>query len=234
MKTHFSKTVVAIGVLCVCASLGAKAQYADTVNLGELPDNTVSLTTDNAFTGVAYSNAQYSSSPGVYYFNTGTGPIINGVLTGSPGGAAPEFIYEFSTPSSFHMSGDVDGPATNFQNVDLYSGIPTGHSSLIAVGQTVCECGPGTPNVTFTSLSGGGAAGNYFIEESNPAYPTWGNIGIPASQPGTETLAGEGLFALSLARVSAPEIDPAFAASAVTFFLGALAVTRGRRRKAAD
>ena len=234
MKTQFSKKVVVTGVLCVCASLGAKAQYVDTVNLGELPINTVSLTTDNAFTGTAYSNAQYSSTPGVYYYNTGTGPIINGVLSGSPSGAAPAFIYEFSTPSSFHMSGDVDGPGTNFQNVDLYSGTPTGASSLLATGQTVCLCGPGTPNVDFTSLAGGGGAGKYFIEMSNPAYPTWSNIGIPASLPSAATLAGEGLFSFALAPVTAPEIDPALAASAVTFFLGALAVTRGRRRQEAD
>jgi hypothetical protein len=234
MRTQFSKSVVMTGVLCACASLAANAQYADTVNLGELPANTVSLTTDNAFTGIAYSNAQYSSTPGVYYFDTGTGPIINGVITGSPSGAAPAFIYEFSTPSSFNMTGDVDGPAANFQNVDLYSGTPTGHSTLLSAGQEVCNCGPGTPNVTFTSLSGGGAAGNYFIEMSNPVYPTWPNLGIPASLSDNTTAAGEGLFAITLAPVRAPEIDPAFAASAATFFLGALAVTRGRRRREAQ
>jgi hypothetical protein len=235
MKTRFNKSVVVTGVLCVCASLGAKAQYADTVNLGELPANTVSLTTNSAFTGVAYSNGQYSSTPGEYYFDTGTGPIINGVVTGSPTGAAPAFIYKFSTPSSFNMTGVVDGPFANFQNVDLYSGTPTGHASLLSAGQVICDCGPETPNASFTSLSGGGAAGNYFIELSNPAYPTWGDIGIPASLSSTQPFfAGEGLFDFKLAPQTAPEIDPASAASAVTFFLGALAVIRGRRRKEAD
>jgi hypothetical protein len=126
------------------------------------------------------------------------------------------------------MTGVVDGPFANFQNVDLYSGTPTGHSSLLSAGQVVCDCGPETPNASFTTLSGGGAAGNYFIELSNPADATWGDIGIPASLSEL-FLAGEGLFAFKLTPVSAPEIDPASAASAVTFFLGALAVIRGNK-----
>ena len=221
-----SRHMTALGVMLVAyfgAAMDAKAAYTDTVDLGAIPSNTVSLQLFNGFENTPSASAQYSDAPQAYAFYGGSGPIVNGTYTGTAAGS-PTFIYEFSASGNVQLSGQVDGPGANFQTVLLYSGTPSGASSLLATGQFFCACGPEQGGFSYTSLSGGGGPGSYYIKLSDPSYLSWLN---PAGLGGAP---GDGLFAVKVSPASAPEIDSGSAASALTLLLGTLAVLRARRR----
>jgi hypothetical protein len=80
MKSSAASSL-AITLVTGCWSIGSHAQVIDTVNLGELPSNTVSVGFSTSYLGgVASADGRYSSSPQDY---GGTGPVINGVVTAS-------------------------------------------------------------------------------------------------------------------------------------------------------
>jgi hypothetical protein len=152
-------------------------------------------------------------------------------VTGSAG-APPTFIYEFSSNSHILISGSVDGPYVNFGSASLYSGTPTGASSLLSTGQFNCECGPGTPNASWLSLSGGGGPGSYFIKLSDPGLPFWVNPVFPSlPSAGDAVYPGGDGFGIKLSSLPAPEIDSASGVSGLALLLGILAVLVGRTKE---
>jgi hypothetical protein len=213
------------GAACLSAPI-VHAAYKDTVDLGQLSPDVVSFQFFNSLPadGVPTSQAQYSNSPQTFAMYGGSGPLINGTLTGTPGGL-PTLIYDFSSSGPIQISGAVDGPAANFQNVSLYQGSPNGTSTLISSGQFFCGCGPGVGGYSYTNLSGGGGAGNYFIELSDPQFPTWGNPAL--RQP---SVAGDSLFTVKIAPANAPELDPSAAIASILALSSLIAISNGRRR----
>jgi hypothetical protein len=234
MKLRDRTIVMVIGAVCVGFTLDAKAVgYVDTVDLGALPSSTTSIQLFNSFLNIPYASAQYSSTPqNNGYSYTGTGPVIGGTVTGSAG-APPTFIYEFSSNSQILISGKVDGPNVNFGSASLYSGTPTGASSLLATGQFNCDCGgPGTTGANWLSLGGGGGPGSYFIKLSDPYLPFWVNPVFPSLPPAGHAVypGGDG-FSIQLSPLAAPEIDSSSEVSGLTLLLGTLAVLVSRTKE---
>jgi hypothetical protein len=202
------------------------AAYTDTVDLGQVSPEVVSFQFFNSLPadGVPTSQGQYSDSPQTFERYGGSGPLINGTLSGTPGGL-PRLIYDFSSAGAIQISGSVDGPAANFQSVSLYREAQNGSATLISSGQFFCGCGPGAGGYSYTNLSGGGGAGNYFIELSDPQFATWAN---PALR--VPSVAGQGSFAVNIAPTNAPELDPGAAIASILLLSSVIAISKGRRR----
>ena len=246
MNAHHYSVALFVGVVALAQGLPAAASdpnvsvsqdgYVDTVNLGVLPSGTTSMQLFNSFLNIPYASGQYSNTPQTSgYSYTGTGPVIGGTVTGSAG-APPTFIYEFSSKSQILISGEVDGPSVNFGNASLYSGTPTGASSLVASDQfhSVC-CGPGTGGGFYLTLSGGGGPGSYFVKLSDPSFPFWVNPVFPSlPSAGHAVFPGGDGFSIKLSTLPAPEIELASALSGLTLLLGSLAVLLGRRQPRQD
>ena len=72
MRSSQRMVATAVGVSCICIAMSANAQYTDTVDLGSLPSNTVSLQLFNSYETSPTAYAQYSDSPqqwGIRYSN---------------------------------------------------------------------------------------------------------------------------------------------------------------------
>jgi len=202
----------------------ASAGYIDEVNLGALPAGTSTLTLYNGLSSTGVPDAS-----GL----VGNGPAINGIVTSSPGPSA--FIYEFTVNTVFNVYGEVDGPFINFNNVAIFSGTPASPTGTAVAGQVFCGCGPGeggfaltTLNETWTFLPFSEpnpfqithanlalSPGSYFLELSNPQLSSWDPVAVNLT--------------VSAKSMSAPEIDPASAVTALTLLAGILLVFRGRR-----
>jgi len=202
----------------------ASAGYIDEVNLGALPVGTSTLTLYNGLSSTGVPDAS-----GL----VGNGAAINGIVTSSPGPSA--FIYEFTVNTVFNVYGEVDGPFINFNNVAIFSGTPASPTGTAVAGQVFCGCGPGeggfaltTLNETWTFLPFSEpnpfqithanlalSPGSYFLELSNPQLSSWDPVAVNLT--------------VSAKSMSAPEIDPASAVTALTLLAGILLVFRGRR-----
>ena len=229
---RFLSSIATVGMCCLGVVVTARAAYTDTVDIGQIPADIVSLRLYDWLLVPGTqpgAQAQYSNAPqtGAGGFG-GSGPLLNGVVSGSAGGT-PTFIYEFSSRSPIQISGFVDGPFVNFSTVQMYSGTPRGPSTLISTGTLDCACGPEQGGSANTALSGGGKAANYYLEFSDPTQSAWES---PKQGNMTPQLAevGDALFTVS---IKAPEISPVTAASALTLLLACLAMLGGRAKGAA-
>jgi hypothetical protein len=211
----------------------ASAGYIDEVNLGALPAGTSTLTLYNGL-----STSGVPDASGV----VGDGAAINGIVTSTPGPSA--FIYEFTVKTVFNVYGEVDGPFLNFNNVAIFSGTPASPTGTAVAGQVFCGCGPGEGGFALTTLNETWtflpfqtnpfqithanlalSPGSYFVELSNPQLSSWeNNPKLPDSgYPVPVSLT------VSAKSMSAPEIDPVSAVTALTLLAGSLLVFRGRR-----
>lgn len=213
----------------------ASAGYIDEVNLGALPAGTSTLTLYNGLSSTAVPDAS-----GL----VGNGAAINGIVTSSPGPSA--FIYEFTVNTVFNVYGSVDGPFINFNNVAIFSGTPASPTGTAVAGQVFCGCGPGeggfaltTLNETWTFLPFSEpnpfqithanlalSPGSYFLELSNPQLSSWENNPKAPDYGGYPVAVN---LTVSAKSMSAPEIDPVSAVTALTLLAGSLLVFRGRR-----
>jgi len=210
----------------------ASAGYIDEVNLGTLPAGTSTLTLYNGLSSTGVPDAS-----GL----VGDGAAINGIVTSSPGPSA--FIYEFTVTTVFNVYGEVDGPIINFNNVAIFSGTPASPTGTAVAGQLFCGCGPGEGGFALTTLNETWtftpfqtnlfqithanlalSPGSYFVELSNPQLSSWeNNPKLPDSYTVPVNLT------VSAKSMTAPEIDPLSAVTALTLLAGSLLVLRGRR-----
>ncbi len=204
----------------------ATAGYIDDVNLGALPAGTSTLTLFNGLSPTGVPDAS-----GI----VGSGAPINGIVTSTPGPSA--FIYQFTVNTVFNIYGTVDGPDINFNNVAIFSGAPASPTGTAVPGQVFCACGPGEGGFALTTLNETWTfnpsqtnlfqithanlalgPGSYFLELSNPQLPSWENNPIAPD-----------ILTVTTKSMTAPEIDPISAVTALTLLAGSLLVFRGRR-----
>jgi hypothetical protein len=227
----------------VLTSISASA-FAQTITL-DYQNNLVSGTytslppglTSTLEYGQTFPEAAFTGSLSGFITYSTSGGIADAEFTLAGANGTQLVFIDAPSPLTDYGNGGICDSFGNCTNVQSSNGSPVSATVNIADvngrGGAISQLNttPGGVSLSWEWSSSNGGCGNQFLPENMPGGDfIYNGAGIPvcsltatSSSPGSWTVAG----------VSAPEIDPATAGSALTLLAGFAAMMRGRRRAAA-